>query len=90
MKTTIYFVALIWSVVGEMFTETERKEIVELHTQLRESVQPPASNMLMMRYSPELETLAEKWIVNCTSSLADPKTLDEHVAGVSTLVMRDG
>uniref|UniRef100_A0A5K3FUN8 SCP domain-containing protein n=1 Tax=Mesocestoides corti TaxID=53468 RepID=A0A5K3FUN8_MESCO len=58
MQLLIAISAFIWLVVAEPPTDKEREEILEFHTRIRENVNPPASNMQLMNYSPELETLA--------------------------------
>uniref|UniRef100_A0A5K3FRG0 SCP domain-containing protein n=1 Tax=Mesocestoides corti TaxID=53468 RepID=A0A5K3FRG0_MESCO len=66
MNNVLYFVMLICGVTAEFPTAEERKEIVELHAQLRESVDPPARKMMFMNYSIELEKLAHDWAANCS------------------------
>ncbi|XP_012937597.1 serotriflin [Aplysia californica] len=46
-------------------TEAEKKEIVDLHNQLRARVQPPATNMLKLSWDDELAMLAQKWAEAC-------------------------
>uniref|UniRef100_A0A5K3FJP4 SCP domain-containing protein n=1 Tax=Mesocestoides corti TaxID=53468 RepID=A0A5K3FJP4_MESCO len=56
---------LTWHVLADVPTDEERKAIVECHTKLREHVNPPASNMLLMNYSLELENLAVQFFADC-------------------------
>uniref|UniRef100_A0A5K3FUV2 SCP domain-containing protein n=1 Tax=Mesocestoides corti TaxID=53468 RepID=A0A5K3FUV2_MESCO len=53
MKKLICLVALVWNVTADVPTLAERKRIVEFHTQIRESVEPTASNMMYLTYSTE-------------------------------------
>ncbi|VDM25389.1 unnamed protein product [Hydatigera taeniaeformis] len=50
-------------------TEVEQAQLLEAHLQARENVYPPASDMLLMEYSKELETLADSWAKECNFSL---------------------
>uniref|UniRef100_A0A5K3G3S9 SCP domain-containing protein n=1 Tax=Mesocestoides corti TaxID=53468 RepID=A0A5K3G3S9_MESCO len=75
----IYLMALIWSVVADVPTEEERTQIVEFLTNLRESVKPPASNMMLMRYSSELEAAAQKYLASCSTTGPDRSSLPEDV-----------
>uniref|UniRef100_A0A5K3FDC9 SCP domain-containing protein n=1 Tax=Mesocestoides corti TaxID=53468 RepID=A0A5K3FDC9_MESCO len=77
MRRMIYFFVLIWTAVADVPTKMERTQILEFFTNLRESVDPPASNMLLMRYSSELEKAAQKTLANCSSIGLDRKTLPE-------------
>uniref|UniRef100_A0A5K3FSF1 SCP domain-containing protein n=1 Tax=Mesocestoides corti TaxID=53468 RepID=A0A5K3FSF1_MESCO len=56
---------LLRLVAADILLPEERRAMVEFHLQLRENVQPPASNMLLMRYSTELESLINEWLENC-------------------------
>uniref|UniRef100_A0A5K3FHA5 SCP domain-containing protein n=1 Tax=Mesocestoides corti TaxID=53468 RepID=A0A5K3FHA5_MESCO len=53
---------------------------MELLTKLRESVNPPASNMMMLNYSVELESIAKDWISNCSVLAPEPKNLPKNVS----------
>ncbi|VDM20831.1 unnamed protein product [Hydatigera taeniaeformis] len=52
--------ASCWSI-----TDVERAQMLEAHHQVRQSVNPPAASMKLMRYSKKLETLADKWARRC-------------------------
>ncbi|KAL4646877.1 cysteine-rich venom protein ablomin-like [Arapaima gigas] len=60
-------------VFGGLVTLTEispsdpavRQEIVDLHNAYRRTVDPPASNMLMMSWSDEVAASAQKWVDQC-------------------------
>uniref|UniRef100_A0A5K3FZX1 SCP domain-containing protein n=1 Tax=Mesocestoides corti TaxID=53468 RepID=A0A5K3FZX1_MESCO len=75
MRRVIYFVALIWCAVADIPTEDQRTQVVEFFTNLRESVDPPASNMMLMRYSLELETKAQNFLDICSSTGLDRNIL---------------
>uniref|UniRef100_A0A5K3FSB0 SCP domain-containing protein n=1 Tax=Mesocestoides corti TaxID=53468 RepID=A0A5K3FSB0_MESCO len=82
MRKLICLVALIWTVAADVPTLEERNRIMELHTQVRESVEPTASNMMFLRYSSELETLAQGYIVNCSFAPPNPDFLPENVSEI--------
>uniref|UniRef100_A0A5K3FXW6 SCP domain-containing protein n=2 Tax=Mesocestoides corti TaxID=53468 RepID=A0A5K3FXW6_MESCO len=82
MKKLLCLVSLIWTVAADAPTLDERNRIVQLHTQVRESVEPTASNMMLMSYSTELESLAQQYIVNCSSAPPDPDFLPENVSEI--------
>uniref|UniRef100_A0A5K3G168 SCP domain-containing protein n=1 Tax=Mesocestoides corti TaxID=53468 RepID=A0A5K3G168_MESCO len=65
MLKLISVLTLTWHVLAEVPTDEERKAILECHTKLREHVNPPASNMMLMNYSIEMENLAVKYFANC-------------------------
>uniref|UniRef100_A0A5K3FPE5 Venom peptide n=1 Tax=Mesocestoides corti TaxID=53468 RepID=A0A5K3FPE5_MESCO len=62
MLTLICLVTLLWWAEANSPTNQERKEIVKLLTTKREPVIPPASNMMLMEYSDDLERLAKSWL----------------------------
>uniref|UniRef100_A0A5K3FIA1 SCP domain-containing protein n=1 Tax=Mesocestoides corti TaxID=53468 RepID=A0A5K3FIA1_MESCO len=75
MQLLIVLSAFIWLVTAEPPTDEEREEIVEFHTRIRENVNPPASNMQLMGYSPELENLAKQYAqIGCAGPYPDPNT----------------
>ncbi|KAL5964628.1 Cysteine-rich secretory protein LCCL domain-containing 1 [Taenia solium] len=51
----------------------DRKSILDFHTAVREQVRPRASNMMLMRYSKELENLAERWAKQCKYLYTDAR-----------------
>uniref|UniRef100_A0A5K3FC84 SCP domain-containing protein n=1 Tax=Mesocestoides corti TaxID=53468 RepID=A0A5K3FC84_MESCO len=79
MRRVIYLVALIWGAVADIPTEDQRTQVVEFLTNLRESVDPPASNMLLTRYSSALETAAEKSLANCSSNGLERNCIPQDV-----------
>ncbi|KAL3310276.1 Peptidase inhibitor 16, partial [Cichlidogyrus casuarinus] len=50
------------------FTEEERKEIIDFHKKVRSSVNPPASNMMDIRWDSKMELLARNWASKCKFS----------------------
>uniref|UniRef100_A0A5K3FY54 SCP domain-containing protein n=1 Tax=Mesocestoides corti TaxID=53468 RepID=A0A5K3FY54_MESCO len=69
-KTLICLLALVWCVAsnaGEYvgLSEQERKSILTAHSSIRKSVNPTASNMLMLNYSVELEQQAAEYLKTC-------------------------
>ncbi|VDM21075.1 unnamed protein product [Hydatigera taeniaeformis] len=70
---------LILLVVGaHALSEEDRKSILEFHTAIREQVRPPASNMMLMKYSKKLENLAKKWVRQCRYAHTDPNQHPEY------------
>uniref|UniRef100_A0A5K3FDJ9 SCP domain-containing protein n=1 Tax=Mesocestoides corti TaxID=53468 RepID=A0A5K3FDJ9_MESCO len=65
MRKLLYLLMLPWNVLAETPSKEERKTIVECHTKLREEVKPPASNMQLIRYSDEMEKLAQVIFAQC-------------------------
>ncbi|EUB54826.1 Peptidase inhibitor [Echinococcus granulosus] len=64
--------------VVHALSEEDRRSILELHTAAREQVRPPASNMMLMKYSPRLENLAERWARRCRYAHTDPQQHPEY------------
>uniref|UniRef100_A0A5K3F4I7 SCP domain-containing protein n=1 Tax=Mesocestoides corti TaxID=53468 RepID=A0A5K3F4I7_MESCO len=69
---------LFWNALAEAPSEKEREDLMNLHSELRESVDPPASNMLMLSYSSELEKLADAWVANCKIAFPDVTKQPEY------------
>uniref|UniRef100_A0A5K3FJ48 SCP domain-containing protein n=1 Tax=Mesocestoides corti TaxID=53468 RepID=A0A5K3FJ48_MESCO len=65
MLKLLSLLILTWHVLAEVPTDEERKAILECHTSLREHVNPPASNMMLMNYSIEMENLAVTYFADC-------------------------
>uniref|UniRef100_A0A5K3FKM8 SCP domain-containing protein n=1 Tax=Mesocestoides corti TaxID=53468 RepID=A0A5K3FKM8_MESCO len=66
MRWLIFLAVIILHVAAEVPTEEERNQITEFHTKLREEVNPPATNMMLMQYSTELEQLTQNLLANCS------------------------
>uniref|UniRef100_A0A5K3FKQ5 SCP domain-containing protein n=1 Tax=Mesocestoides corti TaxID=53468 RepID=A0A5K3FKQ5_MESCO len=75
MLRFIGLLMLTLNVLSEVPSEEERAAIVECHTNLRERVEPSASNMQLMSYSFELEKLAQQLYPVCAADFneSDPK-----------------
>uniref|UniRef100_A0A5K3EHD1 SCP domain-containing protein n=1 Tax=Mesocestoides corti TaxID=53468 RepID=A0A5K3EHD1_MESCO len=66
MQRSTYLLALIVSGLVQALDQEGRCTILEHFTKLREDVDPAARNMLLMKYSLDLEKLADDWLANCT------------------------
>ncbi|XP_015227356.1 PREDICTED: serotriflin-like isoform X1 [Cyprinodon variegatus] len=62
---------------------TVQEEIVDVHNAFRRTVDPPASNMLMMTYNSELAVTAQAWVEQCNLTHGPPSTrmLNGYVLG---------
>uniref|UniRef100_A0A5K3FLA6 SCP domain-containing protein n=1 Tax=Mesocestoides corti TaxID=53468 RepID=A0A5K3FLA6_MESCO len=71
---------------GDVPSEEERETIVECHTKLREEVEPPASSMQLMKYSVEMEKLAQELLDLCGSDFpeSDPRFKDVGISELSS------
>uniref|UniRef100_A0A5K3F6E3 SCP domain-containing protein n=1 Tax=Mesocestoides corti TaxID=53468 RepID=A0A5K3F6E3_MESCO len=85
MLKLIYFVSLLLWAEAYSPTDPERNQILELLTNVREEVNPPASNMMLMEYSDELEELAKNWLKNCTYILPHGALYPEYKDVVDVL-----
>ncbi|VDM20595.1 unnamed protein product [Hydatigera taeniaeformis] len=74
----VAFIAVTWC---QPPTDAERAQILEAHLAVRENVYPPATNMMLMEYSYELEHLADYWAALCEFKHPDPK-LHPHYRGL--------
>uniref|UniRef100_A0A5K3FZW0 P4Hc domain-containing protein n=1 Tax=Mesocestoides corti TaxID=53468 RepID=A0A5K3FZW0_MESCO len=61
----LHLLTLLQYATGQNLSQEDRNEILEYHRKLREDVQPTASNMLLLRYSLELEKLPVDWMDYC-------------------------
>uniref|UniRef100_A0A5K3FWU9 SCP domain-containing protein n=1 Tax=Mesocestoides corti TaxID=53468 RepID=A0A5K3FWU9_MESCO len=82
MLKLLVLLILTWLVLADVPTVEERKAIVECHTKLREHVNPPASNMMLMNYTIEMENLAVKYLADCR-----PPTDGKPFEGTSDLTI---
>uniref|UniRef100_A0A5K3FMU1 SCP domain-containing protein n=2 Tax=Mesocestoides corti TaxID=53468 RepID=A0A5K3FMU1_MESCO len=72
-------IALIWNVKGQNLSQELRDNVTEFHRNLREGVQPNASNMMLVEYSVDLEKYAIQWTANCSISIPDYRKLPKGV-----------
>uniref|UniRef100_A0A5K3ER32 SCP domain-containing protein n=1 Tax=Mesocestoides corti TaxID=53468 RepID=A0A5K3ER32_MESCO len=82
MWKLFYLLAISWCAVAVVPTDQERNDIVEEHATAREGVTPTATNMQLIRYSTELENLAQQWTNSC-SNQAPNSTLFPNRTDVS-------
>uniref|UniRef100_A0A5K3FUB4 SCP domain-containing protein n=1 Tax=Mesocestoides corti TaxID=53468 RepID=A0A5K3FUB4_MESCO len=69
MKTICVLVALLWIVRAQFPTQQEREDLTSILANVREYVKPPASDMMLMNYSFELETMMFNWANRCEVEL---------------------
>uniref|UniRef100_A0A5K3EM94 SCP domain-containing protein n=1 Tax=Mesocestoides corti TaxID=53468 RepID=A0A5K3EM94_MESCO len=90
MHKLISLLALTLHVLADVPSEEERRTLEECHWKLRESVDPPASNMHLIKYSMKMEKLAEELFTYCLSVYtASGRNRYQHIGGV-VMVARDG
>uniref|UniRef100_A0A5K3EHB0 SCP domain-containing protein n=1 Tax=Mesocestoides corti TaxID=53468 RepID=A0A5K3EHB0_MESCO len=78
MRKLICITVLFLNALAEVPSQQEREYIMKLHSELREEVDPPASNMLMLSYSSELEKLAGSWMATCNPTIPDTTQHPEY------------
>uniref|UniRef100_A0A5K3FXR1 SCP domain-containing protein n=1 Tax=Mesocestoides corti TaxID=53468 RepID=A0A5K3FXR1_MESCO len=76
--------------MAQVPTRAERRAILDYHNQVREKVQPPASNMKLLRYSVKLEKLAMQWAVQCRWEHPDPERYTQYENIGQNLALRNG
>uniref|UniRef100_A0A5K3EMF3 SCP domain-containing protein n=1 Tax=Mesocestoides corti TaxID=53468 RepID=A0A5K3EMF3_MESCO len=78
MHKLICLLALTLYVLAEVPSEEERRTLEECHSKLRESVDPPASSMHLIKYSVQLEEVAQELFIYCASDFpeSDPTYQD--------------
>ncbi|XP_043918598.1 cysteine-rich secretory protein 2-like isoform X2 [Protopterus annectens] len=69
-----------------------RTQIVNYHNVFRSSVDPPASNMLAMKWSNEAATNADKWAAYCSQNHSHPenRTTKYHSCGENLFMSTSG
>ncbi|NXA52587.1 CRIS2 protein, partial [Nothocercus julius] len=65
----------------------QQKLIVDKHNELRRGVNPPASNMLKMEWSPETARNADVWAHHCTFQHSPPEMRKTNVSCGENLFM---
>ncbi|CDS35452.2 glioma pathogenesis protein 1 [Echinococcus multilocularis] len=83
-------IALIPVAMGYLPTRVERAQMLEVHLEARETVYPPASDMLLMEYSPDLERLADSWAQRCQFVLPDTKVYPQYRGLIQNLALVAG
>uniref|UniRef100_A0A5K3FIJ5 SCP domain-containing protein n=1 Tax=Mesocestoides corti TaxID=53468 RepID=A0A5K3FIJ5_MESCO len=83
MRYVLCLLALLWSVAADVPTDEERNTIMKLLTEIRGSVEPPASNMMFLDYSFQVESIVLKWITNCSYLPPLPEDLPSNVSDIS-------
>uniref|UniRef100_A0A5K3G0F6 SCP domain-containing protein n=1 Tax=Mesocestoides corti TaxID=53468 RepID=A0A5K3G0F6_MESCO len=78
MWKLVFVLSLSMCALAEVPTEEDRQIIVEMHAKTRSSVNPTASSMQLMRYSNDLENLAEQWTANCFIRTPNSTLLPNH------------
>uniref|UniRef100_A0A5K3FZG7 SCP domain-containing protein n=1 Tax=Mesocestoides corti TaxID=53468 RepID=A0A5K3FZG7_MESCO len=68
MLIIVCLVTVISSVAAKVPTLNQQYGIVGFLAQLRSSVEPPASNMNFVRYSLEMQALANDWASRCSNT----------------------
>uniref|UniRef100_A0A5K3FZY7 SCP domain-containing protein n=1 Tax=Mesocestoides corti TaxID=53468 RepID=A0A5K3FZY7_MESCO len=84
----LMLLALALNAQAEVPSTEERNAIIECHTKLRESVQPPASNMRLLAYSLEMEKLAQESLTYCDQPFQESDPKYQNV-GVVTMASQD-
>ncbi|XP_045483756.1 venom allergen 5-like [Harmonia axyridis] len=77
---------------GDGVTEQEKRIILDVHNRMRQAValgqidgQPPASNMIEMKWDNELAAKAQQWAVSCSASRHDAyRHIDRFLVGQNT------
>ncbi|VDM36860.1 unnamed protein product [Hydatigera taeniaeformis] len=70
--------ALISFASCQLPTNLQRAQMLEAHLRVREDVWPPASNMLLMEYSLEMEQLAAQWASRCEFEHPNSKVFPQY------------
>uniref|UniRef100_A0A5K3G0K5 SCP domain-containing protein n=1 Tax=Mesocestoides corti TaxID=53468 RepID=A0A5K3G0K5_MESCO len=65
MSNVIHLLLVLPLVFADGLSQRERYELLGFFTRIRKEVDPPASNMNLLRYSPKMEELALDWVSHC-------------------------
>uniref|UniRef100_A0A5K3G0N0 SCP domain-containing protein n=1 Tax=Mesocestoides corti TaxID=53468 RepID=A0A5K3G0N0_MESCO len=71
MLKLLCLLGLMGAVLGEVPSQKDRIAILRCHRRLRETVQPPASNMQLITYSTEMENRANAFLAECPGAILD-------------------
>uniref|UniRef100_A0A5K3EZ44 SCP domain-containing protein n=1 Tax=Mesocestoides corti TaxID=53468 RepID=A0A5K3EZ44_MESCO len=85
MQKLISLLSVLWLGSVQCLTTDERDAALQYLTQLRENVQPPASNMMLLNYSVELEQMAERYLSRCLGKYPDP-SVDTEFNGTAMMI----
>ncbi|KAL5103168.1 GLIPR1-like protein 1 [Taenia crassiceps] len=75
---SLSLIILISTSTCQRLTDVERAQILKAHLEVREDVQPSASNMLLMHYSMALERLAADWAARCVLAHPNPRRYPQY------------
>uniref|UniRef100_A0A5K3ENU2 SCP domain-containing protein n=1 Tax=Mesocestoides corti TaxID=53468 RepID=A0A5K3ENU2_MESCO len=82
MHILVCLLALTLHVLADVPSEEERRTLEECHSKLREHVDPPASNMHLIKYSLHMETLTKVLFIYCASDYPESNPKYQHIGGV--------
>uniref|UniRef100_A0A5K3FQA3 SCP domain-containing protein n=1 Tax=Mesocestoides corti TaxID=53468 RepID=A0A5K3FQA3_MESCO len=85
----VCLLTLTLHVLADVPSEEERRTLEECHSKLRESVVPPASNMHLIKYSLQMETIAQELLSYCASDYPESDPKFQHIGDV-VVVYEDG
>ncbi|VDM17113.1 unnamed protein product [Hydatigera taeniaeformis] len=77
-------------VLAHALTPEERTIILNFHKDTRYAVDPPASNMMLMKYEKKLESLAESWVKRCIYQHPNPQQYPEFKGYGQNLAVSGG
>uniref|UniRef100_A0A5K3F1L3 SCP domain-containing protein n=1 Tax=Mesocestoides corti TaxID=53468 RepID=A0A5K3F1L3_MESCO len=81
MKHIACLITLMSYVMAKDQLQLERDGILNFHVRTRATVQPTASNMMLMTYSKKMEDLARRWVERCEFKHPNPAT-DPQYKGI--------
>ncbi|VDD80496.1 unnamed protein product [Mesocestoides corti] len=90
MDKVLSLLVLISFAMAQVPNQKERDAILTFHSNKRERVKPPASDMQLMTYSQELERSAFNWVSRCKFQYPDSETYPEYQGTSMTVAMTGG